>query len=80
MGPPVHYPPPVHDEDLVRLHDGRQPVGDDDGGMPMMPLLQGGENRTLCPGVDRTKGIVENQNCGIPKQCPGDGETLPLPA
>ena len=72
--------PLVHDEDEVRIADGRKPVGDDDEGAALGPLLDGPRHPLLHHTVERRGGLVENEDVGVTEQSPSERDALTLSA
>ena len=70
----------VHDHDIVGFFDGREPVGDDDGGAVLHQVFQCRLNQPLGFVVQRAGGLIQNQNRRVSQQRAGNGDTLPLPA
>jgi hypothetical protein len=62
--PPPLGPPPTH-HDLVRVHDGGQPVRNDDGGAAGAHLGQAGLDLPLRQAVQRAGGLVQHQDGGL---------------
>ena len=79
MGPPLHDPPFVDHQELSRVADRAQPVGDDEAG----PARHKGQKRPLDsglgPGVDAARRLVEDENGRVREDRPGDRKKLPLP-
>jgi len=72
-------PPPVHDEDHVRLQDRRQPVRDRDRRPAVHQRLEGRLDEPLRRGVERRGRLVQDQDRRILQDDPGDREALLLP-
>ena len=70
----------VEDEDAVGVAEGREPVGDGDGGAAAGQGLEGLLNRLFAFGVDVAGGLVEDQDRRIVEDRPGDREALPFAA
>jgi hypothetical protein len=67
-------------DDLIRIGDGEQVVGDDDGGAPGDEPAQGGENALGGLSVEAGGGLVEQQKRSIANHGSGDGDALALSA
>src|SRR6185312_3074292 len=76
----VDDPAAVEDDDLVGEGDGREAVGDYEGGAAGHRLAQAGFDRRLGGRVDRGGGVVEDQDPGVGQDRPGDRNPLPLAA
>ena len=80
MGTHSVYPSVVQNDDLIRMHDGGDPLGDDDlraaGQAPGKPL----PDLRLCGRVHRAGGIVQDQHLRLLQNRPGDAEPLFLAA
>ena len=68
------------DEDLVRLHQRRNPVGDEDDGGAAHPLFEGRPDFRVGLGVDRREGVVEDHDGRLLHQHPGNRDPLFLAA
>ena len=55
-------------------------MGDDDGGAVLHQVFQCRLNQPLGFVVQRTGGLIQNQNRRVSQQRAGNGDTLPLPA
>ena len=62
----------------IRVHDGGQPVGNDQRGLASLAALQGGEYVALGAGVHGGQRIVEDQYRRIFQQRAGQRQPLPL--
>lgn len=78
MGAPLDEAAVVEDQDLVGGHDGRQPMGDDQGRAATQGLVEGGLHGGLVLGVEVAGGLVEDDDAGVLQQHPGDGQALLL--
>jgi hypothetical protein len=76
----LHDPPLVHHLDAVRLDHRREPVRDDDRRAAPHQPLEGLLDERLAPGVERARGLVEDEDPGILQHGPRDRDPLPLPA
>ena len=72
----LHDLPFVENQDLVRIHDGRHPVADDEGGAAGKDLPEVREDFRLRMSVHSAQGVVEDQDGRIPGQGPGQGSPL----
>ncbi len=68
----------VHDGDPVGEVQRRAPVGDEQRGAALHDAPQGGVDPLFHPGVDRARGIVEDQDARVRQDGPGEGDPLPL--
>ncbi|MNV64452.1 hypothetical protein D3C71_1570960 [compost metagenome] len=68
----------MQDENLVRAADGREAMGDDKGGPPLLQNLQRLLDDALCLGVDIGRSFVQNQNRRIESERPGERDQLAL--
>jgi hypothetical protein len=76
----VHDAAAVHHHDPVGLEDGREAVGDDQGGAALEEPLDGVVDLLLALRVDLAGGFVEDEDRGVTQDRPGDREALLLPA
>ena len=70
----------VEDDDLVGVAQSGDAVGDEEGGASLHDLSEVTENRLLSVGVDRRKGVVENEDRRLADERPGQGGALFLAA
>ena len=68
----------VEHENAVGPLDGREPMGDDDGGPAFEQHLECLLDEALCLGVDARGGLVEHENGAVEGQGPGEGDELAL--
>jgi len=80
MSAALDNPPLVHDQDQVGLLDGRQAVGDHQGGAALHDLVQSSLDMPLGLGIEGRGGFVENQQWGILQQGAGNCQALALAA
>ena len=80
MGAALGDPAALDDEDLVGAADGRQAVGDDEGGAAGHRLGERLLDRGLVRRIERRGRLVEDDHRGSGEQQPGDGEALALAA
>ena len=78
MGAHLHDPAVLHDHDAVRLAQGEQPVGDQDGGAALGDAVQSLLDVLLGLGVDARRRLVEDQDLGVGGHDAREGEQLPL--
>ena len=78
MGSAFDDLPILQHQHLVRVADGAEAMGDDEGGAPGHQLLQRRLNLTLGAGVHAAGGLVQDEDAGIGQHGPGDGEKLAL--
>ncbi|MNX93450.1 hypothetical protein D3C86_1256330 [compost metagenome] len=69
-----------HHEDSIRLQDGREPVGDDDGGALMQQAFERLLHQRFAFGVERRGCLVEQQDRRIAQDGAGNGDALALAA
>ena len=70
----------VHDAYFVGVADGRQAVGDDDGGTVAHKVFKRFLHETFRFGIEGGGGFVEDENRGVFKDSAGDGDALALAA
>ena len=61
----LHDLPVIDIEDLIRILNGGQPVGDDEGGPPLEQVGQSGLEGLLGASVDAAGRLVQNQDSGV---------------
>src|SRR3954464_10872215 len=66
------------DDDLAGSADGREPVGDDDGGAAVEEALEAALDGFLGADVDVGGGLVEDEDSGFGEEGAGKGEELTL--
>ena len=66
----------MHDHDHVRAADGRQAVGDDEGGAAGHDLLDGVLDELLGHGVDGARRLVQHEDARVGQQRAGKGQQL----
>jgi hypothetical protein len=66
-------------QDAIHVLDGRQPVGDGDGGAALHQHVQRVANQHLGLGVDAGGGLVEDEDLRVEGQRPRKREQLLLP-
>ena len=74
----LHKAPFVEHDDQVRLTDGREPVGDDDGRAVRLQQVEGPAQRPLVDGVEVRRRLVEDQDRCILEERPRDRHPLTL--
>src|SRR5436309_7466953 len=67
-------------QDLVGAPDGREPVGDDEGGAVLHQVGEARLDERLGLGVEARGGLVEDQDARVGQDGAGDGDALALPA
>ena len=72
--------PCVDDHDAVGQAQRRAAVGDEERGAAGHDLAERGVDLLLGRGVDRRRGVVEDQDPGVGDDGPGQGDALALPA
>ena len=70
----------THHHDAVRVIDGGEAVSDHDAGPALPGLVQGLLHHLLALCVQGRGGLVQQQDLGVPHQCPGYGYALLLPS
>ena len=80
VGPSLHHPAVVDDQQLIRFPDGREPVGDDQRGAAAQGLLQCPLHCGLGLGVQVGGGLVEHDDVGRLEDEAGQGDPLLLAA
>jgi len=66
--------------DLVRVLDGREAVGDDECGAVVHQGVQRALNLAFGVGVQRGRGLVQDEDAGVLEKGARDGNALTLPA
>src|SRR5258708_19918169 len=77
--PILHQPATIDRDDPMASAHGRKAVRDDEYGTPLGDALHIILNDALALIVQRTGGLVKDQNAGIGHQGPADRDSLPLP-
>ncbi len=80
VGPGRDHPPVTEEHDAVGEGDRRGPVGDDQRRPTVHHLTEGGADLVLLRGIDRRRGVVEDQDARVGEHGAGDGDALPLTA
>ena len=65
---------------FVGILDGREPVGDGDGGACLHKPVEGFLHQSLALGVEGGSGLVEDKNVGVLEDGTGDADALALSA
>src|SRR5690625_3924622 len=73
---PLRNPAGVEYDDLVRIDDGGEPVGDHQGRAPAADLTQGLQDLLLRLAVQCRGRLVEDDDGGTLEYHPGDGDPL----
>ena len=71
---------PVEDHDLVRAHDGREPVGDHDNRAPLGQACESTLDERLVLGVGEGRRLVEHDDGRVLENRAGKRHALNLPA
>src|SRR3954447_10404262 len=71
-----HDPAVIDHDYLVGIANGRQAVGDRDGGAALGEAVERLLHEPLGPGVKRARGLVEHQNGWVAQDRPGDRDPL----
>src|SRR5579871_3272864 len=72
--------PVLHRQDTVRVDNGREPVGNDEGRAALHQFVQRLLHQRLRRGIERGSGLVEDEQARVHQDRAGDGDTLALPA
>ena len=70
----------VEDDDAVGVADGREAVGDDDGGALRLEAREGAAHRLLVDRVQMRGRLVEDEDGRVLEDGPGDRDALALAA
>ena len=65
MGPPFNNPAPFHDQNLVRMADGGETVGDHEAGATLQQVGERLLDQPLGRVVDAGRRLVEDEDRGI---------------
>ena len=68
----------AHHQDHIGLADRGESMGDDEARASLSQFGHGPLDEHLRAGVDRTRGLVEDEHCRIGHECSRDGEQLAL--
>ncbi len=79
MGPGFDNGPVVHHDDVVRVLDGGQPVGNDEAGPVLQQFAHGVLNLNFGPRIDGTGGFIQDENLGVGDKGSRNGDELPMP-
>lgn len=69
-----------HHEDFIHIHDGRQPVRNDQRGAVGGNRMQGRLDFLLSTGIERARGLIKYQHARVLEDGARDGDALLLPA
>ncbi len=75
-----HNPSVFHDHDLISAGNGRQTVGDDDGGFVLGGFPKSVLDNFFGMGIELGSGLVKDDDVGVGQDHPGNGQTLFLAA
>ena len=78
MGSPFHDAALVDNQDLIRLGDGGEAVGNDEARAPLHQLPEGLLDVDFGPSVHGAGGFVQDQDRRVRQDGPGDGHQLAL--
>mmetsp|Transcript_20829 Transcript_20829/g.32638 ORF Transcript_20829/g.32638 Transcript_20829/m.32638 type:complete len:291 (-) Transcript_20829:1385-2257(-) len=78
MSSPLYNASILDHDDLIRIDDGRQTMGDHNGSTPNHQPVKGLLHQFLILGVQSRGSLVEQQDLRILKHGTGDSDTLPL--
>ena len=70
----------VHQHHPIRERDGRRAVGDDQRGATVHDFGERGADLVLLRGIDRGRGVVEDEDARVGEDGAGDRKALALPA
>ena len=68
------------DQDLIGAADGREAVGDDEGGAALAQIPKAFLDQRFALAVEAGGGFVEDQDARVGQDGAGDGDALALPA
>ena len=80
MGTLLRHAPVVEDDDLIRMSDGPQAMGDDDYRFACAEVSDRLLDKRLVLGVERGGRLVEEHHGRVFQKGPRNGEALTLPA
>ena len=80
MAAQLHNMLPFHHGNHIRIADGGEPVGNDNGGAALAQFVQGGLDSLLGDGVQGGGCLIQHQDLRIFQEHPGDGDPLLLAA
>src|SRR5215469_7833737 len=78
VSPALHNPAFLQYDDLVRVLDRRQAMGDDQHGAVLHQVVDGVLHEALRLGIELAGGLVQNEDGRVPQHRPGDGDPLAL--
>ena len=78
MSPVLDDASVIEYDDVVRMGQRGQAVGDDQSGAPAMATAQGIEDGGLRFRIDGAQRIIEQQDGRVLQQCAGQRDPLPL--
>ena len=70
----------VQHDDLVRIANRRNTLGDNDGGSIFQILTEAFANGRVGSGIHRAGAVIQNDDFGLFQECSGNAETLLLAA
>src|SRR5690349_17247749 len=70
----------IQDQDGVRGYQRGKAMRDNDHGATLRDPSQVGIDDRLALGIERTGGLVEDQELGVDQECAGNRDSLTLPA
>ena len=80
MGTPLSDTAVLHHQDLIRVLDGSQPVGDGEDGFPLCQSGQSLLDQVFILRVYAGGRFIKDDDRGVLQNGPGDGNALLLPA
>ena len=69
----------IQDQDGVRVYQRGKPMRDNDHGAALCDPSQVGIDDRFALGIERTSGLVEDQELGVDQKRAGDRDPLTLP-
>ena len=70
----------IHQQNYIRIHNGRQPVGNNKAGSPLHQSAKSILNRHFANTVQRAGGFIQQQNIRVAQNRARNGNTLTLAA
>ena len=80
MGSSLNDTATLEYQDPVGAPESAEPVGNHKSGPALHGIFQGRHDLMFSLGIDRSCGIIQDQDGRIQQQGPGNGQTLPLTA
>ena len=76
--PGLNDVPVVYHHNLFGVANGRQPMGTHKARPVLLQIIHRRLDQCFRPGIDRTGGLIQNQDFGVCKECSGNCQQLPL--